>query len=146
LNNTGGGSVVVQTDYQPIQVNDLRVTLNDQTFAVQATDLYRLQDFIRIPTLSSTGMTFGDETFFFGNLNTKIKSTTYKSIMNMTVLPNRYIKSNNPTFNENIHKVAFTEVDVYDDEGNVVAVGKFSQPLQRKLNSDVQIINAVIDF
>lgn len=146
LNNTGGGSIVVQADYQPIQINDLRVTLNDQTFPVQATNLYKLQDFINIPTLSNTGMTFGDETFFFGNLNTKIKSTTYKSIMNMTVLPNRYIKSNNPTFNENIHKVAFTEVDVYDDEGNVVAVGKFSQPLQRKLNSDVQIINAVIDF
>lgn len=146
LNNTGGGSVVSQTDIQPIKINDLRVTLNDQTFPVQATNLYRLQDFISIPTLNSTGLTFGDETFFFGNVTTKIKSTTYKSIMNMTVLPNRYIKSSNPTFNENIHKVAFTEVDIYDNEGNVVAVGKFSQPLQRKLNSDVQIINAVIDF
>lgn len=146
LNNIGGGGDVNQDEFQPIQINDFRITLNDQTFPVQATELYDLNDFITLPANNTTGMTFGDETFLFGNISTSIKSTTYKSIMNMTVLPNRYIKSNNPTFNENIHKVAFTELDIYDDDGNVVAVGKFSQPLQRKLNSDVQIINAVIDF
>lgn len=146
LNNTGGGINVVQNDLQPIEVNDVRITLNDQTFPIQATGEYKIGSVISVPMKNTTGMTFGDETFFFGNVNTKIKATTYKSIINMTVLPNRYIKSNNPTFNENIHKVAFTEVDIYDEEGNVVAVGKFSQPLQRKLNSDVQIINAVIDF
>ena len=79
-------------------------------------------------------------------MTTKIKASIYKSIINITILPNRFIKSSNPTFNENIHKVAFTELDIYDTDGNVVAVGKFSQPLQRRLNSDVLIINAVIDF
>jgi len=146
LYNLGGGSVVSDGYLQPIEVNDLKVTLNDQTFPIQATESYVLNDFITIPTKSATGKTFGDETFLFGNVSTRIKSTTYKSIMNMTVLPNRFIKSSNPTFNENIHKVAFTEVDIYDDDGNVVAVGKFSEPLQRRLNSDVQIINAIIDF
>lgn len=146
LNNTGGGGNVNTTNLQPIEVNDLRVTLNDQTFAVQAAQTYVLNDFITVPLLNSTGMTFGDETFFFGNLITTIKATIYKSIINATIMPNRYIKSNNPTFNENIHKVAFTELDIYDTDGNVVAVGKFSQPLSRRLNSDVLIINAVIDF
>jgi len=132
--------------YEPAQVNEIRATLNDQTFSLQATNSYDLNNFITIPIRSATGKTFGDETFLFGNISTRIKSTTYKSIMNMTILPNRFIKSNNPTFNENIHKVAFTELDIYDGDGNVVAVGKFSEPLQRKLNSDVQIINAIIDF
>lgn len=146
LNNTGGGGNVTLTDIQPSLLNDVRVTLNDQTFPILAMDTYDLNNVITLPLLNTTGMTFGDETFFYGNVSTKIKATIYKSIINVTVMPNRFIKSTNPTFNENIHKVAFTELDIYDDDGNVVGVGKFSEPLQRRLNSDVMIINAVIDF
>lgn len=152
LTNLGGGGSPFQGEIQPIQINDLRVTLNDQTFVAQATQTYNLNNIITIPergdilSNNEAPITFGDETFFFGNLNTHIKSTTYRTIININIMPNRFIKSNNPTFNENIHKVAFTELDIYDNEGNVVAVGKFSLPLQRKLNTDVQIINAIIDF
>jgi nitrogenase subunit NifH len=35
---------------------------------------------------------------------------------------------------------------VYDSDGDLVAIGKFSQPLTRKYNSDVLIIQATIDF
>jgi hypothetical protein len=146
LDETGGGGGVSLTDITPTQINDFKVILNNQTFPMLATETYDINHIISVPVKGSTGMTFGDETFFFGNVETEIKATTYKSIINVTVLPNRFVTSNNPTFNANIHKVAFTEIDIYDDDGDVVAVGKFSQPLQRKLNSDVQIINAVIDF
>lgn len=145
LDITGGGGSTFD-DISPIVLNDLRVTLNDQTFPVLATTTYNLNDIITLPATNTTGLTFGDENFFFGNLATKIKATTYRTIINVPILPDKFIKSSNPTFNDEIHKVGFTELNIYDDDGNVVAVGKFSEPLQRKENSDTQIINAVIDF
>ena len=142
----GSGTYDPMDDIPPPELNDLKVMLNDQTFPILATELYNLNDLITLPAPNTTGLTFGDETFFFGTVSTKIKATTYKTIINIPILPNRFVTSSNPTFNNNIHKVAFTELDIYDDDGNVVAVGKFSQPLQRISNSDTQIINAVIDF
>jgi hypothetical protein len=142
----GSGTYSPADDIEPIVLNDLKITLNDQTFSVLATEMYNLNDIITLPATNTTGLTFSDETIFFCNITTKIKATTYKTIINIPILPNRFITSSNPTFNENIDKVAFTELDIYDNSGNVVAVGKFSQPLQRKSNSDVQIINAIIDF
>lgn len=146
LDSTGSGTTVNTGEILPADLNSLKVILNDQTLTMLATTLYDITNIVPLPAKSATGITFGDETFFFGNVDTDIKATIYKSVINATVLPNRFIKSSNPTFNENIHKVAFTEIDIYDNDSNVVAVGKFSEPLQRKLNSDVQIINAIIDF
>ena len=38
------------------------------------------------------------------------------------------------------------EVKIYDENEDLVAIGKFSQPIQRKYNSDMLIIQATIDF
>jgi hypothetical protein len=147
LDNTGSGTNPAHlSDIKPAEIDSLQITLNDQTFPVLATNNYDINLLVTVPRVNTTGMTFGDETFFFGNIETDIKATIYKSIINLTVMPNRFITSNNPTFNANINKVAFTEIDIYDNNGEVVGVGKFSQPLQRTLNSDVLIINATIDF
>jgi hypothetical protein len=35
---------------------------------------------------------------------------------------------------------------IYDEDSDLVAIGKFSQPLTRKYNSDMLIIQATIDF
>ena len=79
-------------------------------------------------------------------METDIKATIYKSLITCNVLPNKYINTSNPTFNPDQDKVAFTEMGVYDSDGDLVAIGKFSQPLTRKYNSDVLIIQATIDF
>ena len=90
--------------------------------------------------------TFGDETFFFGNIETDIKATIYKTLLTVNILPNKFISTSNPTFNPNQDKVAFTEIGIYDEDSDLVAIGKFSQPLTRKYNSDMLIIQATIDF
>jgi len=62
------------------------------------------------------------------------------------VLPNTFVTSQNPTFDSNRNKVAFTEVGIYDASDNLVAIGKFSQPITRKYNSDIISLQATIDF
>ena len=54
--------------------------------------------------------------------------------------------SQNPTFNSDQDKVAFTEIAIYDSNNVVVATGKFSEPVTRKYNSDMLVLQATIDF
>lgn len=142
-----GATGITANDFSVVELNGVKIYLNDQTFPVFATENYNLNDFINIPTSSELNYhSFGDETFFYGNLNTDIKATIYRTFITINVLPNRYIKSTNPTFDETKHKVAFSELVIYDDDNDVVGIGKFSEPLTRKYNSDVLIIQATIDF
>jgi hypothetical protein len=62
------------------------------------------------------------------------------------VLPNQYITTDNPTFNSDQDKVAFTQIGIFDSNSVLVAIGKFSEPITRKYNSDMLVIQATIDF
>lgn len=126
--------------------NNLRVFI-DQDFLDNSVDSsYNLRDIISLPGITSTGLTFGDEEFLLGNVITDIKATIYKSLMICNVLPNKFVTSTNPTWNVNQDKVQFSEIGIYDSDNDLVAIGKFSQPLKRKYNSDILVIQATIDF
>jgi hypothetical protein len=128
-------------------INNLLVYINKTILDNSVTNYYNLGDVITLPPPSNpTGLTFGDEVFFYGNVKTDIQSTTYKTIFTFNVLPNTFITSQNPTFDVNRNKVAFTEVGIYDSNDDLVAIGKFSQPITRKYNSDIISLQATIDF
>ena len=147
LDNSASGATLSNANFTANNINNLKIYVNDDILSKSATNIYDLSGVIRIPNLSSvSGFTFGDETFFYGNVATDIKATIYKSLFTCNVLPNTFVKSNNPTFNVNQDKVAFTEMGVYDSNEDLVAIGKFSQPLTRKYNSDILAIQATIDF
>ena len=111
------------------------------------TDIYNLSDYLTIPTITETNkFTFGDEVFFYGNIQTDIKATIYKTQITCNVLPNQFTSSENPTFNPDQDKVAFTQVGIFDADKTLVAIGKFSEPITRKYNSDMVVIQATIDF
>ena len=125
----------------------MRVNIDKSLLDISIDTKYDLNDYIELAQLSNTtGHTFGDETFFYGNITTDIKATIYKSLITCNVLPNKFINSANPTFNPNQDKTCFTEMGIYDNNDELVAIGKFSQPLIRKYNSDMLIIQATIDF
>jgi hypothetical protein len=99
-----------------------------------------------MPAINTTGFTFGDEVMFYGNVDTSIKATIYKTLLTFNVLPATFVVSDNPTFDVNADNVAFTEIGVYDTAGSLVAIGKFSEPITRKYNSDLVVIQGTIDF
>jgi hypothetical protein len=147
LDNSGLGGTPIDTTLTANVIENLRVNINRDLINLSVNEKYNLNDFISLPNITNiNGHTFGDETFFFGNIETDIKATIYKTLLTVNILPNKFISTSNPTFNPNQDKVAFTEMGIYDEDGDLVAIGKFSQPLTRKYNSDMLIIQATIDF
>lgn len=147
LDNSASGATLSNANFTANNLNNLKIYVNDDILSKSATNIYDVSGTVPIPNLSSvSGFTFGDEVFFYGNVATDIKATIYKSLFTCNILPNTFIKSNNPTFNINQDKVAFTEIGIYDSNEDLVAIGKFSQPLTRKYNSDILALQATIDF
>jgi hypothetical protein len=147
LDNAGLGLNPLLNTLTANNIQNVRVNIDRSLLNISDGSIYDINDFILLPSVTNiNGHTFGDETFFFGNVETDIKATIYKSLITCNVLPNKYISTSNPTFNPDQDKVAFTEMGVYDSDGDLIAIGKFSQPLTRKYNSDVLIIQATIDF
>lgn len=147
LDNSGLGGNPTNTSFTGAVIEKLRINLDKTLIDVSADSKYILNNFISVPTVTNiVEPSFGDEVFFYGNINTDIKATIYKSLITCNILPNKFINTSNPTFNPNQDKVSFTEIGIYDEDDDLVAIGKFSEPLVRKYNSDMLIIQATIDF
>lgn len=132
---------------KPSDFANLTVNINYDIINAFSGTVFKLDDYITLPSAyDTTSFMFGDENFFFGNLSTDIKATIYKTLFTINVLPNTFITSLNPTFNADNNKVAITEMGIYDSDYDLVAIGKFSQPLTRKSYADMLIIQASIDF
>jgi hypothetical protein len=76
---------------------------------------------------------FGEESILIGNINTDIKATVYKTQIAQNLNFNQYNTSVNPTYsrNDGNSDIFITEVGIYDDNNNLVAVGKLSNPLKK---------------
>lgn len=146
LDNAGAGQTVSTNVLTKDTISALRVNIDQYMLDNSETDIYNLNDYITIPGISSTDFSFGDEVFFFGNIETDIKATIFKTQLTCNVLPNQYISTDNPTFNSDQDKVAFTQIGIFDTNAVLVAIGKFSEPITRKYNSDMVVIQATIDF
>jgi hypothetical protein len=147
IDAAGLGTAPVNNTMTPLNISNLRVNIDNSFLSLSSGQTYNVNNFISVPSSTNiTGMTFGDENFFYGNVETDIHAMVYKTVLTCNVLPNQFINSANPTFNPNDDKASFTEIGIYDNSDDLVAIGKFSQPLVRKYNSDMLIIQATIDF
>ena len=107
---------------------------------------YNLNDYITIPTLAQPdNLQFGDERFFYGNIETQIAATAYKSAFNFIAQNDEFGTSNNPTFNGAFNDVYISEVGVYDSDGDLVVIGKLSSPIKKDIKKTV-IVQLEIDF
>lgn len=132
---------------KPSDFANLTVNISYDIITAFSSLTFKLDDFIALPSSSDSDyFTFGDENFFFGNISTEIQATIYKTLFTINVLPNTFNTSQNPTFNADNNKVLITEIGIYDTDYDLVAIGKFSQPLIRKSYGDMLIIQASIDF
>ena len=86
---------------------------------------------------------FGDETFFLGNVNAEIHADIYTTNLSIILPLNQYNSSNNSTWNG--ESVFATEIGIFDGNGNLVAIGKFNDPVEKNANTSRTILFA-IDF
>jgi len=79
---------------------------------------------------SLTGLTFGCESFLFGNVKADALSTTYKTVITTFAKNDSFNSSNNSTYDANLDDNTYiTEVGILDNAGNLVAAGKPTYPI-----------------
>lgn len=106
-------------------------------------DFYRLEDIIDLPLLNlSTGMTFGEEYFFYGTLKTDVEATIYEMRYLINLATSQYIRSSNPTWNLG-KDMYFTEVGLFNSDKELLFMTKLQSPEKRQ---GVQQIVVKYDF
>ena len=94
----------------------------------------------------SNGLTFGDESFFFGNITASIMATTFKSVMTIIAPDNQFNSTNNLSFNSLLDSNTYlTEVGILNNDNILVAVGKPTYPI-KKNSSRYLAFQLEIDF
>ena len=76
---------------------------------------------------------FGDERLFYGNINTYIGATIYKTIFGLSIGSQFFNRTTNPTrstdLSTNPPSIKLSEVAIYDSNKNLVCIGKVSSPI-----------------
>jgi len=86
---------------------------------------------------------FGNETYFFGNVATDIHADVYTANLSIQLPLGEFNSSNNLTWDG--QSVFATEIGIYDQDKNLVAIGKLNDPLEK--NSTIsRTIQFAIDF
>ncbi len=81
---------------------------------------------------STTGLTFGNESFLFGNVKIDVLATTYKTVITAFAQNDSYNSSTNLTYDDNFDSDTYiTEVGILDSDNNLVAVGKPTYPIKK---------------
>jgi hypothetical protein len=85
------------------------------------------------PNNQPTYLQFGDERFFYGNIQTFIGARIFKTIFDVRVNSSQFDTTTNPTRSTdpstNPANIRVTEVGVYDTNQSLVCIGKLSKPV-----------------
>jgi len=95
------------------------------------------------PVLSPEILQFGDERFFYGNLETFIGATIFKTIFDIRINAGQFIGTTNPTRSTdpstNPPNIRVSEVGIYDSDNDLVVIGKLSKPIELVAGNTVMI-------
>jgi hypothetical protein len=124
--------------------------ITDSTFIIRdnmynTAPLYNLNDYIRLPLPNEPNrLNFGDEYFFYGNIETDIQATIYEMQYYCTISQTQFTNSSNPTWKPGIQPY-ITEVGLYDVNKDLVVITKYQFPAVRK-DKDSLVIPVKLDF
>lgn len=135
VRSSGGHGVYKATDVGNSTIDP--TLLNNYSFVISR------QDYESGTTYSlNTGMTmlqntlnFGSENFFFGIVDACFLRATYKSMISVWASSDELRTSLNSTFDKFLDEDIFvTEVAIFDDKNQLVAVGKPTYPMKKRPN------------
>ena len=106
--------------------------------------LYDLSDYISIPSVGQEGVTlnFGDEYFFYGEVQSDIQATIYVMNYLCNLGQGQFMTSNNPTWSDS-QSPYVSEIGLYDNDKNLMIISKVQSP---ELRMGVQQYSIKIDF
>ena len=104
---------------------------------------YELNQFIDLPENGeSTKLNFGDEYFFYGNIQTGIVATIYDMRYAINLVNTQFLTSTNPTYSPSGKKYV-TEIGLYNSNKELMVISKLSSPTLREGS---QQYNISLDF
>jgi hypothetical protein len=100
-----------------------------------------------VDSINSSGLTFGNESFFYGNLTTGIQANVFKTLITVIARNDEYNSSlNNPSFISLYDSNTFiTEIGILNNNNDLVAVAKPAYPI-KKNNSRYLAFQLELDF
>jgi hypothetical protein len=123
-------------------------SITGTTFQITAEDYatatpYQLQNYLDIPLNGQNEvLNFGDEYYFYGNLETDISATIYEMRYLINLGRNQFTNTSNPTWT-NGTKSYITEIALYDNNKDLIVVSKLQSP---ELRQGIQQFVVKLDF
>jgi len=93
-----------------------------------------LNQYIDIPMNGETNkLNFGDEYFFYGNIDTDIQATIYEMRYAVNLTDNNFVNSSNPTYDPTIFNPRYiTEIGLYNSDNDLMILSKLQSPVLRQ--------------
>ena len=113
--------------------NNVLFKLSVSSVIYNTKDIYNLDYLNYTDALSTNGLNFGDETFFYGNISTDIEAISYNSDLSISLPKQSFNTSTNPTWTST-QPVLISEVGLYSENNGIkelVAIGKLSKPIKK---------------
>jgi hypothetical protein len=104
---------------------------------------YNLSNYIDIPQNGEPEiLNFGDEYYFYGNLETDITATIYEMKYLVNLGRNQFTNTSNPTWTSGTTSYV-TEIGLYDDNKDLIVISKLQSP---QLRQGIQQFVVKLDF
>jgi hypothetical protein len=96
-------------------------------------DIYDLSDYIDLTPIGLTGhqLNFGDEYYFYGNIETDIQATIYEMVYKINLSGVEFQTPSNPTWSSSNNRY-ITEIGLYDSDKNLMIISKMQSPILRQ--------------
>jgi len=146
---TSGATETIDPKLLEIQNPTINGFLIDGT-ALGASTTFSIIDSLKMaPNSEPNNLQFGDERFFYGNLETCIGATIFKTIFNINISADDFKTTSNITRPNSLAALSadirVTEVGIYDNDNALVMIGKLSKPVKLTAGNTV-MLELAIDF
>ena len=113
-------------------------SLTGSTFVItenlyNSAPFYDLNDYIQLTPLnySATSLNFGDEYYFYGNIETDIQATIYEMRYLINLGQSEFQFPSNPTWSSSKSSYV-SEIGLYDSDKNLIVISKLQSPVLRQ--------------
>jgi len=118
-------------------------TFQIDTSNYSSAPIYYLSDYIDLtPNGSPNILNFGDEYYFYGNIETDITATIYEMRYLITLGRNQFTNTSNPTWTSGTTSYV-TEIGLYDSNKDLIVISKLQSP---ELRQGIQQYVVKLDF
>ena len=94
---------------------------------------YNLNNYISLVPVGTTGrkLNFGDEYYFYGNIETDIQATIYEMKYKINLSQAEFLKSQNPSWVDGTPSY-ITEIGLFDENKDLLVISKLQSPTLRQ--------------